>query len=325
MTTKQLLSSNSYIQYPRFLGYYTGVNEAVLLSALCDRDSWCEFNIADYDGWFYYLREDILFDTGLSDRQQRTAIDNLISMKIIDTKRSGIPARIYYKVITDELEKVLNFAINDYKAHKSQMLQNVTSRPDKTVTTRCDKIAVSTIDKNKDIKINKKSTGAGASSKISHSRGFRRERQSLEDKLFSGEEIASQKKERKKSPKDKFRDECLDIIDKEYSDETKELLIEYFNFVTKVPEDKDNLCKRVKTTKAWRHKLDRLDELVKDGYDCKKIIQQSLDKKQYVFYPLQSVSKSNRHESLANDVVVSDPEWARKAIQEAIDNGEEFY
>lgn len=164
-----------------------------------------------------------------------------------------------------------------------------------------------------------------ASSKISHSRGFRRERQSLEDKLFSGEEIASQKKERKKSPKDKFRDECLDIIDKEYSDETKELLIEYFNFVTKVPEDKDNLCKRVKTTKMWRNKLNRLKELVEDGYDCNKLIQQSLDKKQYVFYPLQSVSKSNRHESLANDVVVSDPEWARKAMQEAIDNGEEFY
>lgn len=171
-----------------------------------------------------------------------------------------------------------------------------------------------------------KNTGAGVSSKISHSRGFRREKQSLEDKLFSGEEIASQKKERKKSPKDKFRDECLDIIDKEYSDETKKLLIEYFNFVTKVPEDKDNLCKRVKTTKLWRNKLDRLDDLVKDGYDCNKVIQQSLDKKQYVFYPLQSVNKkATSGETLSGRLTGTDLEEARERIQQAIDDGEEIF
>lgn len=137
---------------------------------------------------------------------------------------------------------------------------------------------------------NIKSTGTGAL--VKHPRNF--SKQTLTDDLQSGKDIDEHKKEKTKSPKDRFKDECLDIIEKEYSDETKDLLIEYFEFVTSVPENKDNLCKRVKTVKQWRHKLDRLDDLVKEGYDCKKIIQQSLEKKQYVFYPLQSVQRNSK-------------------------------
>ena len=183
---------------------------------------------------------------------------------------------------------------------------------------------------NKDItniKNNKKGTGAGASSK-KHPRNFSKEK--LKDDLESGKDIAEQKKAEKKSPKDKFRDECLDIIDDEYSEKNysytvKDLLVEYFEFVSAVPENKDNLCKRVKTTKAWKHKLVRLDELVKDGYDPIDIIQQSLDKKQYVFYPLQSTQqKSNKHkEGNQGNVVMSDPEYMRKRLEE--DESEEWY
>jgi len=183
---------------------------------------------------------------------------------------------------------------------------------------------------NKDItniKNNKKGTGDGASSK-KHPRNFSKEK--LKDDLESGKDIAEQKKAEKKSPKDKFRDECLDIIDTEYSEKNysytvKDLLVEYFEFVSAVPDNKDNLCKRVKTTKAWKHKLVRLDELVKDGYDPIDIIQQSLDKKQYVFYPLQSTQqKSNNHkEGNQGNVVMSDPEYMRKRLAE--DDSEEWY
>lgn len=327
MTTKQLLSSNSYIQYPKFLGFYIGVNEAVLLSALCDKDSWCEFNIENYDGWFYFLREEIYFETGLTERQQRSAILKLEDLNILGTKRQGIPAKVYYFINTDALELVLNHAYESYKAHKTQMLQNVTSCPNKTVTTCTSENVISTINKN-NIKELNKSTGIGALSK-NHSQVYK-QKQTLSDDLESGKDIAEQKKAEKKSPKDKFRDECLDIIDDEYSEKNysytvKDLLVEYFEFVSAVPENKDNLCKRVKTTKAWKHKLVRLDELVKDGYDPIDIIQQSLDKKQYVFYPLQSTQqKSNKHkEGNQGNVVMSDPEYMRKRLAE--DDSEEWY
>lgn len=174
----------------------------------------------------------------------------------------------------------------------------------------------------------KKSTGAGASSK-NHSQVYK-QRTTLSDDLESGKDIDEQKKSKKKSPKDKFRDECLDIIDDEYSEKNysytvKDLLVEYFEFVSAVPENKDNLCKRVKTTKMWKNKLVRLDELVKDGYDPIDIIQQSLDNKAYVFYPLQSTQqKSNKHkEGNQENVVMSDPEYMRKRLEE--DESEEWY
>lgn len=330
MTTKQLLSSNSYIQYPRFLGNYIGVNEAVLLSAFCDKDNWCEFNIQNYDGWFYYLRDEVELETGLSESQQRTALKSLSDLSIIYTKRAGIPSKVYYKLNIDVLENVLNDAQNAYKAHKSQRSQNMTTSDIENMTTSDIENRISTIDKNKNIKINNNSTGTGASSK-NHSQVYKK-RETLNDDLESGKDIDEQKKSKKKSPKDKFRDECLDIIDNEYSEKNysyavKDLLVEYFDFVSAVPENKDNLCKRVKTVTAWKHKLDKLDELVKEGYDPIDIIQQSLDKKQYVFYPIQQHSKSSAsHHECFEDTVKSTPiEEARQAMKEKLARGVKVY
>ena len=182
---------------------------------------------------------------------------------------------------------------------------------------------------NKDInKIkNNKKAGAGFSSK-NHSQVYKK-RNTLEDTLESGKDIDEQKKASKKSPAEKLRDECFNIIDNEYSEHdypytVHDLLVEYFEFVSAVPEDKDNLCKRVKTAKAWKHKLDRLNELVKDGYDPRDIIQQSLDRKQYVFYPLQKSENSSKiKEGNQQNVVMSDPEYMRKRLEE--DESEEWY
>lgn len=214
-------------------------------------------------------------------------------------------------------EKPINPQDTDFQCTENQATENQATENPYQINTK----ELNTKEPN----TNKKGTGTGASSK-NHSQVYKK-RESLNDDLQSGKDIDKQKSDKKKSPKDKFKDECLDIIDREYSDETKYLLIEYFDFVSSVPEDKDNLCKRVKTVKAWRHKLDRLDDLVKEGYDCRKLIQQSLDKKQYVFYPLQSVQqyKTNHKEGNQENIIVSDPEWAREQIQKAIDNGEEFF
>lgn len=161
-----------------------------------------------------------------------------------------------------------------------------------------------------------------------HSKVYK-QRNVLEDTLESGKDIDEQKKASKKSPAEKLRDECFNIIDDVYSEHdysytVHDLLVEYFEFVSAVPEDKDNLCKRVKTVRAWKHKLDRLNELVKDGYDPIDIIKQSLDRKQYVFYPLQKSENSSRiKEGNQQNVVMSDPEYMRKRLEE--DESEEWY
>lgn len=182
------------------------------------------------------------------------------------------------------------------------------------------------INKNKNSLI--KSTGAGASSK-NHSQVYK-QRNTLSDDLESGKDIDEQKKSKKKSPKDKFRDECLDIIEKQfvmYPAHISDLLADYFDFISAVPDDKENLPKRVKTVSSWKKKLHKLVELVSEGYDIEKLIQQSLDNKAYVFYPLQSTqskSKSTGHrEGNQENVVMSDPEYIRKRLEE--DESEEWY
>ena len=172
-----------------------------------------------------------------------------------------------------------------------------------------------------------KSTGAGAHSK-NHSKVYKK-RNTLEDTLESGKDIDEQKKASKKSPAEKLRDECYDIIDNEYSEHdypytVHDLLVEYFEFVSAVPTEKENVPKRVKTVSAWKKKLERLNELVKDGYDPRDIIEQSLKQKKYVFFPLQKSENSSRiKEGNQQNVIMSDPEYMRKRLEE--DESEEWY
>jgi hypothetical protein len=201
-----------------------------------------------------------------------------------------------------------------------------TNHFDESASSNCENLLL--IENKKENNI--KSTGAGALSK-NHSQVYKK-RESLNDDLESGKDIDKQKSDKRKSPKDKFKDECLDIIEKEcayklYSTEVHDLLIQYFEFVSAVPLEKDNVAKRVKTVSVWKKKLDRLAELVEDeGYSPSDIIKQSLDKKQYVFYSLRGEYKaSSKREGNQQNVQMSDPEWARQVIQKAIDNGEEFY
>lgn len=330
MTTKKLLASNSYIQFPKFLGAHIGANEALILSAFCDIDSWCELNVENYDGWFYALQSDIHWETGLSEKQQRLAIQHLVDIDLLHVDRRGLPAKNYFLIDSDELENRLDIAYTEYKLHKSQMLQKVTSSDDEKSNQDVTKSEFLLLNKNKKDNNNQKSTGSGASSK-NHSQVYKK-RIALSDDLESGKNIDEQKKDKKKSPKDKFRDECLDIIEKEcayklYSTEVHDLLIQYFEFVSAVPLEKYNVAKRVKTVSVWKKKLDRLAELAEDeGYSPSDIIKQSLDKKQYVFYPIQSTytaknSNNNKHEVMQDSVKTRTLEESKLAMQKKIEKG----
>lgn len=290
MTTKQLLSSNSYIQYPKFLGYYLGVNEAILLSALCDKDSWCEFNTEQYDGWFYYLRDEIYLETGLSERQQRTALANLEEKFIVSIKRCGIPAKVYYFINTNVLEDELHNAYNSYKAHKTQMLQNVTSCPNKNVTTCTSENVISSIDNNKNIKINNKSTGAGALAK--HPRNF--SKQTLTDELESGKDIDEQKKEKKKISE---YDKCYKEIDDRYTDKNINSLLHQhldWSYHSKDPQ-------RLRNLKVFKKRLDELDRL--DNKE--EVVKQSLQKQWHCFYELTEKKSGTRSTKDNSTIVIS--------------------
>lgn len=189
------------------------------------------------------------------------------------------------------------------------------------------KNCVSSIKEKKENNIIDKSTGAGASSK-NHSQVYK-QRTTLSDDLESGKDIDEQKKFKKQSPKDKFRDECLDIIEKQfvmYPAHISDLLADYFDFVSAVPDDKENLPKRVKTVSTWKKKLHKLVELVSEGYDIEKLIQQSLDNKAYVFYPLQSTQSQHKSkENLSDTIKVNTQEGVQRQIEYLRASGKELY
>ncbi len=48
--------------------------------------------------WFYSTRQNIEENTGLSEHKQRCAMNLLIKMNLISTKKIGIPCKVYYKL-----------------------------------------------------------------------------------------------------------------------------------------------------------------------------------------------------------------------------------
>lgn len=292
MTSKQLLSSNTYIQYPKFLGCLIGVNEAVLLTMLCDTDSKCETDIDEYDGWFYCTRETIYIETGLTENQQRTALKSLIELNIVQTKKQGIPALLYYFINENTLQQVLDKAFNLYKVRRQQTSKKCSTRTDENDTSCTIENNNHTIYNNKEKELNKKAPEPVPSEIKSSKRNFRRETEPLKDVLESGADIKKQVDSQKK--KKTTKEKCLDEIEETkygFTDDEKEVLREYLEWAV---SGRDN--RRIKNVDLWRNKLNTLIQLRDDGEDITKVVQNSLEKKWYVFVEeKQNHSNSSSH------------------------------
>jgi hypothetical protein len=105
-----------------------GLKAAILLADLISKEEYFISN-GMTDGWFFNTEANIQADTTLTPYQQRKSIKELKKHQLIEVKRMGIPAKQYFK-INEEL--VVHF-LNNLKS------SNFT-----------------TINKNKEIKINNK-------------------------------------------------------------------------------------------------------------------------------------------------------------------------
>ena len=99
MIITSLLSSSNFIITNKILIKAVGINAAILIGELCSEyNYWEQKNELKYGEWFYSTRENIEEQTGLSEDQQRRAINKLIKMGLIETKRMDIPCKTYYKL-----------------------------------------------------------------------------------------------------------------------------------------------------------------------------------------------------------------------------------
>ena len=118
MDLVSLLASDSYIIYNREFASKYGVEEAILLGAMCSYQR--SFNNEE----FFREEEKISQDTGLTVYAIRKAKQTLKNLGILKISKKGLPSRHYFKVIP---ERLLN------PIYSSD--ENITSSSDEIVTT----------------------------------------------------------------------------------------------------------------------------------------------------------------------------------------------
>lgn len=131
-TTIDLITDSNYIILNKNFARVYGLETAVVLGAMCGYQ-------VGFKGEFYRQQTEIMEDTMLSQYAVRSAVKNLVALKILQVSKHGLPAKTYYRVDISTLETILS----DCKHNKSMDLKlgvkNVKLRDNKNGTSRDNK------------------------------------------------------------------------------------------------------------------------------------------------------------------------------------------
>jgi len=109
MEIKNVLSQNAFWQINKKIAKTVGINAALLLSDLVDKQSYLSSkDEIGEDGFFYSTAKQIEESTTLSYKQQKTAIEILESHNMIETQVKGVPAKRHFLIIEEEIWNCLN-------------------------------------------------------------------------------------------------------------------------------------------------------------------------------------------------------------------------
>ncbi|KMQ75282.1 HNH endonuclease [Marinobacter subterrani] len=86
-----------------FVDLGVGIAGALMLSQCI---YWAK-RVTDEDGWFYKSQQDWEEETGMNRREQERARKALKSIGVLEEKRRGVPAKMYFRVNEQALEKAL--------------------------------------------------------------------------------------------------------------------------------------------------------------------------------------------------------------------------
>ena len=137
MSILKQLASNNYISVNKTLIKLFGLEESVLLGELCSEYDYWEKNDKLEDGLFYSTISNIEENTGLSEYQQRSAIQSLKNCGVLETIVKGLPAKRYFKINEDKLIEFLqtsSLKIQELDTEKSNLNNNITNKNNKKHT-----------------------------------------------------------------------------------------------------------------------------------------------------------------------------------------------
>lgn len=149
MILASLLSSSSFIITNKILIKAVGTDAAILLGELCSEYNYWENRNELSDGeWFYSTRENIEENTGLTEHKQRMALNKLIQLNLVETKKKGIPCKIYYKLNEDEIiECYSNTQKKSLKVPKNSVVEIIDNKNLKNETSCNDNLEQQDVEK----------------------------------------------------------------------------------------------------------------------------------------------------------------------------------
>ena len=140
---------SSFIITNKILIKAVGTDAAILLGELCSEYNYWENRNELSDGeWFYSTRENIEENTGLTENKQRMALNKLIQLNLVETKKKGIPCKIYYKLNEDEIiECYSNTQKKSLKVPKNSVVEIIDNKNLKNETSCNDNLEQQYVEK----------------------------------------------------------------------------------------------------------------------------------------------------------------------------------
>jgi len=108
-----LLQNSAFWRLSKLLVRTIGLWESFVLTDIIDkRDYHSRKNMLDNE-WFFYTRDEMKKQLGISDTFQRTLLNKLKDLGFIDMKTEGMPRRTYYKINDNVIDNYLKQKLNE--------------------------------------------------------------------------------------------------------------------------------------------------------------------------------------------------------------------
>lgn len=102
------------------------MEEAVVLGELASEYAyWEEQKRLDGEGFFFSTIENIEDNTGLKEKRQKTAIQNLVKEGLVEVKLKGLPAKRHFKISAEKLSTILSIKTNEDGESSSAKKENL--------------------------------------------------------------------------------------------------------------------------------------------------------------------------------------------------------
>ena len=107
MSTLKLIATRNFIALNKDIARAIGLNEAIVLGALCSESVYCDGRGLTEDGFFPFSIELLQEETTLGRKSQDTAIANLVSAGLVEQKNFGIPNKRHFRIVEEAVESLL--------------------------------------------------------------------------------------------------------------------------------------------------------------------------------------------------------------------------